>query len=292
MGIMNSLLPTTPKPTDMTALTRRGALGRLAGLLAVGAWPGALASAKAESKAGGTGLRFVVLNDFHHDDEQCDPWMRALFAQVAQTERAAFCFGLGDLANAGKRESLLSMRTHAKRLGMPFYVTPGNHDLDESPIDGYFSEVFPDRLNYTFTQGGWQFVVVDTSDGNKWKDVVISEQTLAWLDQTLPTLDPTLPTVVGTHFPLAAAVRMCPLNAENLLARFVGFNLRATFSGHFHGQTEHAQGRMTMTTNVCVARVRGNHDGTEFKGYWVCDARPDGTLSREFVPFVGPETVG
>ena len=233
----------------------------------------------------------MVLNDFHHDGPDCDPWMEALFSQVTQTEGAAFCFGLGDLANTGKRESLVSMRNHAERLGIPFYVTPGNHDLDESPTDGYFSEVFPDRLNYTFSQGGWQFVVVDTSEGNKWKDVMISDRTLAWLDRTLPTLDPTLPTVLGTHFPLAAEVNMCPLNAENLLARFVGFNLRSTFSGHFHGQTENIQGQLTMMTNVCVARVRGNHDGTAFKGYWVCDARPDGRLERNFVSFVGPESV-
>jgi hypothetical protein len=283
----------TNSPT-VAALTRRGALGRLAGLLALGAWPGAVAQAKdaGPAAAAGPGTRFVVLNDFHHDDANCDPWMEALFRQVAQTEGAAFCFLLGDLANKGKRESLVTMRRLAGLLEMPFYVTPGNHDLDESPVGGFYSEIFPERLNYTFTQGGWQFVVVDTSDGNKSKDVVISTETLAWLDRTLPTLDPKLPTVVGTHFPLAASVRMCPLNAENLLARFVGFNLRATFSGHFHGQTEHDQGQLKMTTNVCVARVRGNHDGTDFKGYWVCDARPDGSLTREFVPFVGPDVPG
>jgi hypothetical protein len=81
---------------------------------------------------------------------------------------------------------------------------------------------------------------------------------------------------------------MCPLNAESLLRRFVNFNLRGTFSGHFHGQSLVHRGATEMVTNVCVARVRGNHDGTDFKGYWVCDGAPDGTLTRRFVPFVGP----
>lgn len=267
-------------------------MGRLAGLLALGMWPGAVtrAAERGLSKAGA--VRFVVTNDFHHENETCSQWMEALFSQVARTEGAAFCFCLGDLANSGKRESLVQMDRLMAMTGMPYYVTPGNHDLDLSPVDGYYEEVFPARRNYAFSQHGWQFVVVDTSEGNKWKDVRIADETFAWLDENLPTLDPTAPTVLMTHFPLAADVRMCPLNAEKLLARFLGFNLRGTFSGHFHGQTLKQQGTCEMVTNVCVARVRGNHDGTDFKGYFVCDGAGDGTLSREFVPFVGPELAG
>jgi len=211
--------------------------------------------------------------------------MAALFDQVATTEGAAFCFGLGDLANTGKRESLATMAELVKRARMPFYPTPGNHDLDLSLVDGFYAEIFPGRRNYTFTEAGWQFVVVDTTEGAKWKDVVIAENTLAWLDETLPTLDPRAPTVLATHFPLVDEVQMCPLNAESLLAKFVGYNLVGAFGGHFHGQSEHRRGMAALVTNVCVARVRGNHDGTDFKGYWVCDGAPDGTLSRTFVPF-------
>jgi hypothetical protein len=114
----------------------------------------------------------------------------------------------------------------------------------------------------------------------------------------MPTLDPTAPTVLATHFPMMptlldsgspeiGVVDLCPVNAEALLARFVGYNLRGSFSGHFHGQTQHQRGVAELVTNVCVARVRGNHDGTDFKGYWVCNGHPDGTLQRTFVPWAG-----
>ena len=273
-------------PTAPHVLSRRGALGRLAGLLAAGAWPGAVGRA---ATAAGTerAVRFVVINDFHHEDADCDPWMEALFRQVARTEGAAFCLGLGDLANSGKRESLESMARLSALAGMPFHPTPGNHDLDESPVEGYYAEVFPERRNYTISLNGWQFVVVDTTDGAKWKDTTIAADTFDWLRDTMPSLDPEAPTVLATHFPLAAQVSMCPLNAENLLARFVGYNLRGVFSGHFHGQTANARGVLELVTNVCVSRVRGNHDGTNFKGYWVCDGLPDGALRREFVAFAG-----
>ena len=274
--------------TSSSSLTRRGAMGRLAGLLALGLWPGSVSRA-AGAKVTRTGaVRFVVTNDFHHEEAACDPWMEALFRQVAETEGAAFCFGLGDLANSGKRASLKSMARLSGLTGMPFYTTPGNHDLDLSPVDGFYEGVFPQQRNYTFEQNGWQFVVVNTTEGNKWKDVTISEGTFEWLDATMPQLDPRAPTVLATHFPVAHELHMCPLNAERLLARFVGHNLRGTFSGHYHGQTAHRRGAIDLVTNVCVARVRGNHDGTDFKGYWVCDGSPEGALTRTFVPFVGP----
>lgn len=262
-------------------------MGRLAGLLAVGAWPGAVMAADKKSKAKVGRVRFVVTNDYHHEEAACDPWMRALFAQVAATEGAEFCFGLGDLANSGKLESLELIRDLSARIGMPFYPTPGNHDLDISPVGGFYEEVFPGRRNYTFTQNGWQFVVVDTTDGDKWKETMISEETLAWLDETMPTLDPEAPMVLATHFPMASEVLSCPINEESLLVKFLGHNLVSVFGGHYHAETEYRRGKTPLVTNVCVARVRDNHDGTNYKGYWVCDGSPDGTLERTFVPFAG-----
>jgi len=40
-----------------------------------------------------------------------------------------------------------------------------------------------------------------------------------------------------------------------------------------------------LLTNACCARVRGNHDGTKIKGYWLFRAELDGTFERTFIPF-------
>ena len=41
-----------------------------------------------------------------------------------------------------------------------------------------------------------------------------------------------------THFPLGEGVKMRPKNADDLLKRFLEFNLRAVYSGHYHSFTE------------------------------------------------------
>jgi len=278
-----------PKQSAALRMPRRRVLGRLGTLLALGAWPGARAAAESTGgqKPGVEAIRFVVTNDFHHQSADCDPWMSALFRQIATTEKAAFCLGLGDLADQGKRESMEAIKRLSVLAGIPYYPSPGNHDLDQSPVNGFYEELFPERLNYIVRHAGWQFVIIDTTEGNKYQNVTISKSTLEWLDKTLPTLDSHAPTVLSTHFPLAAEVRMCPLNAEAVLARFIGHNLRGVFGGHFHGRTSSPRGDIRLVTNACVSRVRDNHDNTPEKGYLVVNGAPDGKLTDHFVVFKG-----
>jgi 3',5'-cyclic AMP phosphodiesterase CpdA len=272
---------------SLPLLSRRGAMGRLGLLLAAGLWPGVRLAGQARS--GGT--TFVVINDLHHDNAaECDPWFEALFRQIAARHpEAVVCLALGDLANRGLPESLSALaRLAAARLPIPFLPVPGNHDQDVERTTRIYLEAFPGRLNYVERFGDWQFVLVDTTQGADWADTAISDQTLAWLDATLPSLDPARPTVLGSHFPLSNVAKMCPLNADDLLRRFLPFNLRGVFAGHYHAQTVRQRERFDLVTNVCCGRATGNHDGSERKGYFVVRASASNALEREFVPFAGP----
>lgn len=266
--------------------TRRAALGRLAALLAAGLWPGA-------RQAGAAGFRaeaftFAVANDFHHHEPACDPWFAALFRQIAAPGDAAFCLGLGDLAHKGRPESIAAVARRAAEAGLRFHATPGNHDNDLEETTALFDRELPGSLNYRFEHGGWQFVVIDSTDGKKWGQTRVQPATLAWLDAELPKVDPAQPLVLATHFPLASATPLCPLNAEDVLARFENHNLRLVLGGHHHGRTEVVRGGYVLVTNACCSRVAGNHDGTTAKGWWRCHAQADGAVRREFVEFTGP----
>jgi 3',5'-cyclic AMP phosphodiesterase CpdA len=264
-------------------LTRRQAVGRLATLLAAGCWPGALRGATTDVGV----VRFVVANDFHHDSAECDPWFEKLFAQIGRHEGLSFCAGLGDLANRGRPESIAAIVRIAGKIGVPFYAVPGNHDNDLEATTRIYADVCPGRLNYHWEEKGWQFVAIDSTDGKAWGHTKVSKETLAWLDDALPQLDRRRPTVLCTHFPLTVIRELTPLNAEAVLERFVSFNLRGVFSGHFHGQTCEERGAYTLVTDACCSRVANNHDGTLRKGYWLVAATPNGALDRSFVEFSG-----
>jgi hypothetical protein len=182
---------------------------------------------------------------------------------------------------------MAAIRASFEKLETPLHAVPGNHDCDLEKSPRLFSEIFPDNLNYHFAHAGWQFVGLDSTDGNAWGRTTIHEPVFSFLDETLPKLDPTKPTVVFTHFPLVADVRpdLSPVNGADVLKRFEHFNLRGVFTGHYHARTERQFHDAFVVTNACCSRVQKNHDGTIPEGYQLCTAHADGHLEREFIEF-------
>lgn len=258
-------------------ISRRQALGQLSAgtLLALGFWPG---HARGES---GEPFRFVVVNDTHYLSDECGAWLRTIFERI-KAEKPDFCLLAGDLTEYGTEEHLKAVRDVLNEAGMPTHVVIGNHDYATQTSRVAYEKVFPGKINYTFDHKGWQFVALDTTEGTRYEQTSIQEPTLQWVDAQLPKLDKKRPTVILTHFPLGAGVQYRPLNADTLLDKFREINLRAVFSGHFHGFTERTAREAVLTTNRCCALKRGNHDKTTEKGYFVCDA-VEQTISRRFV---------
>ena len=249
-------------------------------LLSLGLWPGAL---RAEGKGQPGNFSFVVVNDIHYFDDHCGDWLQgALHLMKNHPERPEFCAIVGDLAENGTAAQLSAVNDLFKTLKIPVFCVPGNHDYvtysDRTP----YEQVFKKSINYQFEHKGWQFVAMDTTQGQSAFPVQIQAPTLSWLDATMPSLSKTKPTVILTHFPLGSGLIVRPTNAEALLNRFKNYNLQAVFSGHWHGFTERHIKETTLTTNQCCSFHARNHDGSKEKGYFLCRAQ-DGVVSRTFI---------
>jgi 3',5'-cyclic AMP phosphodiesterase CpdA len=231
------------------------------------------------------GFRFIAANDLHYDADPCRPWFTRMVEQMrASAPDAAFCLLCGDLANTGQSQQLLAIREIFAGLQIPIHAVPGNHDhpdADASPEN--YDAAFPGQRNYRFEHAGWQFLGLDTTMGTGYDKTTIAASTLEWLDTQ--RLDPAQPTICFTHFPVGGTVPHVPLNAPDLVQRLLRLNLRGVLSGHWHGSSETPAGGALMTTNRCCARVRNNHDRSPLKGWFVCEAGPDGKLNRRFVEY-------
>ena len=268
-------------------ITRRKFMRQSAGaLLALGLWPGRL---RADDLKETSDFTFLVVNDLHFFDEECWPWFEhAVRAMKIAAPEAEFCLLCGDLADSGEAFQHIGIRDAFKGLGIPVYAAVGNHDYLTQTDRRSYEETFKNQINYIFEHRGWQLVGIDTTEGDGWQDTRISSDTLTWLDQNLPKLDRRKPTILFTHFPLGVDVAMRPLNADDVLARLLEFNLGAVFCGHFHGYTERTFGNALITTDRCCARIRFNHDGSKEKGWFVCRAQTSGEVTREFIAFQPP----
>lgn len=269
---------TTSLITRRSALARLGKFGALAGALGPTVVRSLAAPVKPE-------FRFIVVNDTHYMSDECGVYLEGLVKQM-KSEQADFCLHAGDLTEKGELAHEEAVRKIFSGLGKPVHTVPGNHDwltpTDRTP----YTATFPQGLNYSFRHGGWQFIGLDTTEGQKSSATRIQPETFLTLGDIQSRLRRDRPTVVFTHFPLCDSVKMRPLNADDLLARFDGWDVRAYFSGHFHGYTACQRGAATVTTNRCCALKRNNHDGTKQKGYFVCEVM-EGALVRRFVEYKG-----
>jgi hypothetical protein len=275
-----------PSPRNQRTLSRRELLQRAGsfGLAAALPWQATLDAQQ--------GFRFIVVNDLHHGSSECDPFFASLVQQMRAHGTVDFCIIGGDVADTGKPESFAAIKNAFSQLRVPIYTVPGNHDCDVEKNTRLYSDAFPDRLNYTFRHKDWQFIALDTTDGNKSQGTRISDATLGWLDRTVPTIDRQRPTILFTHFPLAPDVQLASTNANDLLSKLDGVNLRGEFNGHYHARIERRRGDVPLLTNACCSRVRDNHDGSPEEGYLLCTASADGRLSWEFVEFLAARKAG
>jgi Icc-related predicted phosphoesterase len=266
----------------MKRFNRREALKIGAGaLLSAGLAPGQL---RAQENGKGDGdWKFIAVNDLHFFDDKCAPWFeKAIAAMKASAPDADFYLLGGDLANDGKRAQLAGVRDAFKALNKPIFAVPGNHDWFSNTDRKAYDELFAGQLNQVFEHRGWQIIGLDTTNGTRYEKTTIQKSTFDWLDATLPKLDKAKPTILWTHFPLGEGVTYRPQNADALLEKFLDFNLRAAFCGHWHGFSEKKWRGAILTTDRCCARVRGNADGSPKKGWFVCTAK-NGSIEREFV---------
>jgi calcineurin-like phosphoesterase family protein len=234
-----------------------------------------------------TGFSFVVLSDLHYRDERCSGWLEAVVANLrALRPRPAFVLLNGDLSDTGTRAQLGAVKEIVRTLPMPVHSTIGNHDYISSKSRVEYDRLFGRETNFRFRCDDWDFVALDTTDGPGVYRTWITGQTLGWMDDNLPRISTDRPLVVFSHFPLSQNW-LRPLNARDVNLRLQSRNVAGVFCGHWHGLSERSERAMPVSIGRCCSWWRGNHDGTNLKGYFLCHASPRG-LSHEFVTVEPP----
>ncbi len=136
-------------------------------------------------------MRLIQLNDCHlFDDPQARlggvDTHRTLAAVIDDMRRTGptpdVVLATGDLTQLGEAGAYDRVRCQLRRLAMPVYCLPGNHDHRET-----FAAAMPgDGVHVTrsFRQSGWQLVFLDSTIPGE-DDGRLSEDELTALDQTL-----------------------------------------------------------------------------------------------------------
>lgn len=143
--------------------------------------------------------RFAIIADSHKDYSSL-----AKALKQSKDEGAKFVIGIGDLSDVGTMEELKQTKEQFDLSGLPYYISPGDHDLWDSrdkTNDALtnFREVFGSPYQ-SFSYNGQRFIMIDNSDNY----IGIDELQLQWIEDQLKQLDttPKKTTFVVSDIPL------------------------------------------------------------------------------------------
>ena len=172
----------------------------------------------------------------------------------------------------------------SKRLTMPVYSVPGNHDvfglltksgiLASDPL--YGKKMFEERIGKRFSSfdyKGWHFILLDSIGITADRDFIglVDEEQLSWLQADLKAVGPTKPIIVMTHVPILSAVlqivpdpwKTAPTylitNSQEVLGILAPYNVKAVLQGHTHI-------RENVIYNGCQFLTSGAVCGNWWKG--------------------------
>lgn len=234
---------------------------------------------------------FVHFTDTHIQPELkategCEDCFRAILKL-----RPDFALAGGDLVfdacETSKQKAVDLFRLYQetlKRIEVPVYSVPGNHDVmglstksGMSPTDPsygkrYFEEKIGKRYS-SFDHKGWHFVLLDSIGITPDRGFIglIDDEQMEWLKGDLAKTGSTKPIVMMTHIPVVSAVlQIVPdpwktretylvTNSQAFLELIAPYNVKAVLQGHTHI-------RETVTYNGCQFITSGAVCGNWWKG--------------------------
>lgn len=228
---------------------------------------------------------FATIGDIHLVDAKSTAIVNRAVNIINFDPEIEFTVVLGDLGTDGTLVEMNLAKLCLDRLENPYYVIPGNHDVNTTRDDEYanYEMAFGER-NWREKKDGWLYIGLDTCNGTA-ADVTLPQERMDWLAEVVRKTDKDRPIALMTHHPLnpnSAKYRVG--NADEILAVFAEHNLRIVASGHYHGnQVERANG-VLFTTTACCSSTRENADGTTAKGFRLFRIDKQNNVETEFVP--------
>ncbi|MEA4862816.1 MAG: metallophosphoesterase [Victivallaceae bacterium] len=199
----------------------------------------------------------------------------------------AFMLMCGDMVNIPTAAHNADFLAASKPLDIPYYVVPGNHDLNANPetVKLYHDSFGPDY--YTFDSGAYRFIVVNT---NLWKYPQARTGAMdEWLVKAFEQAESDGKIImVAGHSPLFLKTadepedkyyNLSPERRKWVLDLFRKYGVIAYFGGHSHTRIDNTwEGiRFLHSENVCT-----NFDNRPF-GYRIVMVRGR-EVSDCFVP--------
>jgi len=200
-------------------------------------------------------VRIGAITDVHHGPENdMRGYMRKFVHDMNNNFLPDLVVELGDFCDPGELKNINDEFSKSKA---PRYYVMGNHDVTEIGRAEFKRKV---GIDYDWTSVNIGFLHIIFLDGT-WGEshAHIPREELEWLERDLGDIPETQPIIVFCHYPIRFyehfAISGGLDNEDELMSIFDGYNLIATFGGHYPYYRGYAEVNGVYHIALCKMRA-------------------------------------
>lgn len=173
---------------------------------------------------------------------------KKLLEQIEDTE-AIFAINLGDIVNRGAHWEYVNYVKEISDFSLPYFVAIGNHEIIYPGGRQMFVE-YVNPLNYSFTLGKFNFIIIDDSRGT------MTGSQYSWLEEQLKAHKNNF---VFLHMPPCCPIPRFEdhlMRSRSEMKKFMNLmekhRVKAVFGGHVHGYCSQEKDGVQYIISACA----------------------------------------
>ncbi|MFR1237270.1 MAG: PQQ-binding-like beta-propeller repeat protein [Barnesiella sp.] len=217
--------------------------------------------------------RFALLTDIHVvPGNNNEKFLEQVVDEINQSD-LPFVVITGDLTNEGSDEQLYNVKRIFDGLKKPYYIIPGNHEMNWSQSAGKtFNDIWgSDR--FCFKRDGMLFLGFNCGPYMKMGDGNVKREDILWLERTLKEQAGNKPVIVLAHYPFTPDLG----NWDEVVNILKDYNVVSAFCGHGHRYIHSKYGELINGVMCRALDMRKDN----FGGYSIITVKNDSVMVHE-----------
>jgi outer membrane protein assembly factor BamB/predicted phosphodiesterase len=174
--------------------------------------------------------KFAHVSDTHIGNETSVEDLKRTVRDINSNAEIQFVVISGDITEFGADEELKNAKSILDSLNKPWYIVPGNHDMNWSESGGNsFKKVFGAET-FAFKNHGFLFIGTNCGPNMRMSPGQVPRENLVWLDSVLKATPKQTPLVFVNHYPIDSGLN----NWYEIIDRLKSHNVQLVMCGHGH----------------------------------------------------------
>jgi len=178
--------------------------------------------------------KFAHVSDTHIDGETSIIDLQRTIKDINASTDLDFVVITGDITEFGSDEELKEARKMFSGLNKPWYVIPGNHDMNWSESGGNsFKKIFGSET-VAFKHNGFLFLGTNCGPNMRMGPGQVPRENIVWLDSVLKQTPMQMPIIFMNHYPQDSSLN----NWYEIINRLKTRNTQLVICGHGHSNQQ------------------------------------------------------